>query len=69
MQETVGADRRLPPEYTAVAVIIKGKGMAYSFEESGQKRWCWLEMVAQLDNESMAYAVKGPNGRGAGLTE
>ena len=28
VQETVGADRRLPPEYTAVAVINKGKGMA-----------------------------------------
>ena len=43
--------------------------MAYRVEESGQKWWCWPEMVAQLDNESMAYVVYGPNGGGGGLTE
>ena len=48
-QETVGEDRLLVPEYTAVAVLVKGKGMLYSVEPSGQKSWCWLEMVAQLD--------------------
>ena len=53
----------------AVAAIIKGKGMAYDFDESSMTNWHWFEMVAQLDNQSIADVVNGPDNRSGGLKE
>ena len=36
----------------AVAAIIKEKGTAYDFDQSSMTNWHWLEMVAQLDNQT-----------------
>ena len=42
------------------------KGMVYSFAEE-RIEWSWLEMVAQLTNESMKKVVEGEDGRSRGL--
>jgi len=55
-------------EKAAVAAIIKDKGMDYDFDETRRVVWSWFEMVAQLDDESMAYVVNGPDNRSGGLT-
>ena len=41
------------------------KGMEYSFAEE-RIEWSWLEMVAQLTNESMKKVVEGEDGRSRG---
>ena len=42
--------------------------MDYTFDEEIMHSWRWFEMVAQLNTESMAYAVNGAEGRSGGLT-
>ena len=67
-QEQRDSDLRLSnTEFTAVAAIVKGKGMDYDFDLTKVQYWSWLEMVAQLDDESMAYVVNGPDNRSRGL--
>ena len=41
--------------------------MDWSFDETKLGQWSWLEMVAQLDDESMKVAVEGEQGRSRGL--
>ena len=43
--------------------------MAFEFDESQTWNWHWLELVAQLNDESIAYVVNGPNNRSGGMTE
>ena len=43
-----------------VPQIIHGKGPLYSFNEDEMFSWRWQEMVAQLDDASMAVVVEGP---------
>jgi hypothetical protein len=54
-----------------VSQIDRPKGMQYQFDESIKHPWCWQEMVAQLDDESMRVVVEGPGdaaNRSRGLT-
>lgn len=55
-------------EPAAVAEIVKGKGMSYDFDTTTTKTWHWFELVAQLDDASMAYVVEGPDNSSSGLT-
>ena len=49
----------------AVAAIVHPPGMKYSFVEDDMREWSWWEMVAQLDQESLAYVVEdGDSNRG-----
>jgi len=50
--------RELVPE------IVKDKGMAYEFNERVRSEWSWVEMVAQLDDQSIAHVVKGDRSGG-----
>ncbi len=59
----------LPEHEIEIAAIIKGKGMSWEFDLTKRVEWHWHEMVAQLNEESMAYVVNGPEGRSGGLTE
>ena len=54
-------------EPAAVAAILKGKGMAWEWDWHNMLTWSWLEMIAQLDAQSMQTAVRGPQGRSGGL--
>ena len=54
-------------DHVAVAAIIKGKGMDFDFDETTLWSWSWLEFVAQLDDESIDFVVKGPDDRSCGL--
>ena len=69
VQESQGDFLFSNTEAAAVAAILKGKGMNYDFDETAQKPWMWFDMVSQLDNESMAYVVNGPDNRSGGLTQ
>ena len=55
-------------EVDPVAHINHLPGMDYTFDEEIMHSWRWFEMVAQLNTESMAYAVNGAEGRSGGLT-
>lgn len=54
-------------DHVAVAAIIKGKGMDFDFDETTEWSWSWLELVAQLDDKSIDFVVKGPDDRSCGL--
>ena len=49
-------------EPAAVAAIVHPKGMDYDFDRQVMLEWSWLEMVAQLDRDSMKYVVEGDGG-------
>ena len=52
---------------TAVGVIDHStKGMTWKSTDEWTK-WCWHEMIAQLDEPSMEEVVNGPSGRSGGL--
>jgi hypothetical protein len=55
------------PNNVAVAAIVHPPGMGYTFNTDVSHDWSWLEMVAQLDRESMAFVVSGPDNRSGGL--
>ena len=40
--------------------MVKGEKTEFSFRGNPNIEWHWLEMVAQLDEESLAYVVEGP---------
>ncbi len=57
--------------FESVPQIVHPPGMDYRFDENITHPWCWQEMVAQLDDESMRVVVEGPGGaanRSRGLT-
>ena len=41
--------------------------MVYDFDTENMLEWSWLEMVAQLSDESMRFVVLGPECRSHGL--
>ena len=45
----------------------EAKGMDYAIQWQTERPWSWLEMVAQLTDESIASVVKGNEGRSGGL--
>ena len=47
----------LQPYGMQVAQCLHPKGMEYSFDENVMLDWSWLEMVAQLDEDSMFEVV------------
>ena len=47
----------LQPYSMQVAQCLHPKGMEYSFDENVMLDWSWLEMVAQLDEDSMFEVV------------
>ena len=47
--------------------LIHKKGMEYDFDMAVESTWSWVQMVAQLDGDSMAYVVQGPHNRSGGL--
>ena len=51
----------IPSEYEPqdVAEIMHEKGTAYHFSQTSFNPWTWQEMVAQMDQESMAFVVQG----------
>ena len=49
----------LQPYDMQIAQILHSKGMAYSFDKNVMLDWSWLEMVAQLDEDSMLEVVGG----------
>ena len=52
-------------EKAAVAAIVHPKGMSFEFDGDDMREWSWLEMVGQLDRESLAYVVEdGDRSRG-----
>ena len=55
------------PNNGAVAAIVHPPGMGNTFNTDVSHDWSWLEMVAQLDPQSMAFAVSGPDNRSRGL--
>ncbi len=56
-------------EAAQVAAINHGKGMGWDFDNQGARvPWNWLEMVAQMDAESMRTLVQGEGGHARGLT-
>ena len=53
----------------AVAALIKERGTDFDFNENSWTNWHWFEMVAQLDNQYIAWVVHGPDNRSRGLKE
>ena len=59
--------RQLEPQCT-IGQITHPKGVDYSFDLEPTVPWSWLEMVAQMTDESIEYVCMGPDGRSGGLT-
>ena len=49
------------------ALLHADKGMDYEFDFDTMEPWSWLEMIAQLNDESIDYVVNGPEGRSGGV--
>ena len=49
----------MQPYDVQIARISHAKGTAYSFDKNVMLDWSWLEMVAQLDENSMLEVVGG----------
>ena len=58
-EPTAVAAVELQPYDMQIAQILHPKGMDYSFDENIMLDWSWLEMVAQLDENSMLEVVGG----------
>ena len=53
-----------------MATTLKGKGMAYSYDDTRQTPCsCCVQISAQFDSESMAYVVNGPDNRSRGFRQ
>jgi hypothetical protein len=50
-----------------ISAIMKGKGMDFSFDDSRKVAWGWWELVAQMDEASIARVCEGKSGRSCGL--
>ena len=50
----------------AVAAVKWGKGQAWDFDRTNMVQWSWIEMIAQLDVDSMRIVVQGEGGRSGG---
>ena len=59
--------RQLWPQST-IGQIIHPKGVDYSFDPNSKVPWSWVEMVAQMTDDSIEYVCMGPSGRSGGLT-
>ena len=57
---------RLEPQCT-IGQIDHQKGVDYSFDLEAKVPWSWMEMVAQMTDDSIEYVCKGPSGRSGGL--
>ena len=58
-------------ETAEVATFINGKGsgMQYELNTNLLQPWSWLEMVAQLNEASLAFVVNGADNSSGGLVE
>ena len=66
--EQLGNDYvQLDTESEVRAIKHAAKGMAFEIDWDNTEKWSWLEMVAQLTNESIDIVVKGPDNRSRGL--
>ena len=55
-------------EKVAVAAIRHAdKGTEFDFDETETVWWFWMEMVSQMDAESIQFVCGGPQGRSRGL--
>ena len=57
---------RLEPQ-CLIGQIDHQKGVDYSFDLEAKVPWSWMEMVAQMTDESIEYVCQGPSGRSGGL--
>ena len=57
---------RLEPQCT-IGQINHQKGVDYSFDLEAKVPWSWMEMVAQMTDESIEYVCQGPSGCSGGL--
>jgi hypothetical protein len=55
------------PESMEVCVIQHPKGMDFHIDWENKTNWSWIEMVAQLVDDDIRFAVNGPDGRSGGL--
>ena len=55
------------PEEIPMIVKDKARPMAWDWDWQNMVQWSWLEMIAQLDDDSMAFVVTGQDGRSGGV--
>ena len=58
---------RAVTEEVEICAVRHAKGMDFEVDWRSKIRWSWLEMVAQLNDESISVVVRGEDGRSCGL--